>query len=1206
MLKKAGLSLFLISSFILLSTSPVFANTWEYVTHGGYDAAVEAWKRVALIFSHSGYAGLFTVGVVVGLFAILAGMVMKAAFGLRINVYSFLPYYLTATVVFLAFILPKDKLVIYDETLNRGPYEVDGVPRLVATIAGVINKTENAMIEVLATSGDPVQDYRYNPAGISFHALGSINTKQIPGYVYTSLYNYYEDCIVTSAEIGTYLTWEDIISGKYSFVETINVANNPSLFTTIYDANGQATTLSCQEAAPIVAGYLTSEANFNSALRGGCARVGYDPDSTASFQQCKNMLANSFAFLAQSAGISISANYLFPLQQMLFAEIANHYALMNGPEALGSFLATQRTSSTYLGLGIHANSWIPELKETLTAITISLTPVLLIFLVTPLALKAFSLTAGMFLWLAIWGVIDALVFSFGLSMASSSAKYLANASVTNGFGIFAATILPNVTAKIYAIFGALRWAGLMLASAISMMLVRFGGYALSMLAGQLTSIPAGAGAEMGRNLLYNPSESVMKSLAEAGAWGNAAAAEGIVNLTRGLMNMQAATLRARGEVGNAYFPQKLLQSELSKLNMEIAKYSNLNTEEAVKAGTMQAYKTSGEAQGYQDLINTIKGSQILKQMLGLSGNPTDKQIMTAVQKAGIYSGAVDTMGKYGITKEDLESPTMLAFTNFAKQVRAFENYLQKGFTEDMQKDPLRAVNNLTNKLANVEQAKLQLEAGKGELNPDVISKVEAFNWFNPAAKAMAKMMLMDKLDDGKISEETMQAWQRFTQVAKDLNLDAELLRGHFSNIDLTVQSEEMARSLQEHLGINANVGDTIRMSFALTNQNGEYDLVVPTHEVIATKPQEVDILGNKFNLIGGEITTRGTEGNAVMMIKGGTLGFSGGRISLKKARVDTIQGQEVLKEFEGGYAGNAAGLKMLLHDLGLFGMVRSNTDAWRKISSLADEGRMIKIDYEDGALKISSEGKVLYERTGATVSKESVDELSTYKYGFTRETHKDDIISADQGIKDAKSALYLIESGDIGLYSQIVHQMLTNEGAKYTNLKMLTEGFNQLFERKGSDISYNSAEGHVEGGLGINLGFIRASAGGSLAAGYRSMDERTVDLNQVFTHAAWRQAYEETVQEFGGKDFSQLTGEERAKFEQTLTRHFSQRIGEIRDFYNDYLANTNKFHYGATAFGERIYSAAVKSISWLKDKAGEVAEEVAKTKKEIDKSWEIA
>jgi len=1206
MLKKAGLSLFLISSFILLSTSPVFANTWEYITHGGYDAAVEAWKRVALIFSHSGYAGLFTVGVVVGLFAILAGTVMKAAFGLRINIYSFLPYYLTAAVVFLAFILPKDKLVIYDETLNRGPYEVDGVPRLIATIAGVINKAENAMIEVLATSGDPVQDYRYNPAGISFHALGSVNPGQIPGYVYSSLYNYYEDCIVTSAEIGTYLTWEDIISGKYSFVETINVANNPSLFTTIYDANGQATTLSCQEAAPIVAGYVNSEANFDSAFRSGCARVGYDPDSTASFQQCKSMLANSFAFLAQSAGIPISANYLFPLQQMLFAEIANHYALMNGPEALGSFLATQRTSSTYLGLGIHANSWIPELKETLSAIAISITPVLLIFIVTPLGLKALSLIAGMFLWVAIWGVVDALVFSFGLSMASSSAKYLANASVTNGFGIFAATILPNVTAKIYAIFGALRWAGLMLASVISMMLVRFGGYALAMLAGQLTSIPAGAGAEMGRNLLYNPSESIMKSLAEAGAWGNAAAAEGIVNLTRGLMNMQAATLRARGEVGNAYSPQKLLQSELSKLNMEIAKYSNLTTEEAVKAGTMQAYKTSGEAQGYQDLINTIKGSQILKQMLGLSGNPTDKQIMTAVQKAGIYSGAVDTMGKYGITKEDLESPTMLAFTNFAKQVRAFENYLQKGFTEDMQKDPLRAVNNLTNKLANVEQAKLQLEAGKGELNPDVISKVEAFNWFNPAAKAMAKAMLMDKLDDGKISGETLQAWQRFAQVTEKWGLDAELLRGHFSNIDLTVQSEEMARSLQEHLGINANVGDTVRMSFALTNQNGEYDLVVPTHEVIATKPQEVDILGNKFTLIGGEITTRGTEGNAVMMIKGGTLGFSGGRVSLEKARVDTIQGQEVLKEFEGGYAGNAAGLKMLLHDLGLFDMVRSNTDAWRRISSLADEGRMIKIDYEDGALKISSEGKVLYERTGATVSKESVDRLSQYQYGREVQHIDKETFDYGSGLVSEKSALYLITKGKASDYIPIVRQMLTDEGAKNTNLVMFSKGLNELFQRVGEDAGYSNIEGVVKGGLSINLGFIKAGAGGSLAEGFRSLDKRTLDLNQVFSRAAYRQAYEDTVKEFGGREYEQLTGEERVKFEQELARHFSHRMKELGDFYTDFLNTTNKYHYGATALGERIYSAATGKISWLKDKAEEVADEVAKTKKEIDESWKVA
>ncbi|HDD44300.1 MAG TPA: hypothetical protein ENG63_05515 [Candidatus Desulfofervidus auxilii] len=731
----------------------------------------------------------------------------------------------------------------------------------------------------------------------------------------------------------------------------------------------------------------------------------------------------------------------------------------------------------------------------------------------------------------------------------------------------------------------------MLASAISMMLVRFGGYALSMLAGQLTGIPSSVGAEVGKNLLYNPSESIMKSLAETGAWGNAAATVGgAASLIRGLANMQYASLTARGMTGNSYSPRQLLQSELSKLHKEISMHSSMTTGQAEEIGKMQAHKQVGETQAYQDLINTIRGSGTLQSMLGVSGSASNREIMTALQKAGIYSGAVGSIGKYGTAKGDVEGSVMTSFVDFAKQVKGLESYLNKEFAEEMQKDPLGAVNTLVNKLANVRHAQVKLESIKGETNPDDLTRIEGFNWANPAAKAMAKMILMDKLDDGRISGETLQAWQRFAQVTEKWGLDAELLRGHFSNIDLTVQSEEMARSLQEHLGINANVGDTVRMSFALTNQNGEYDLVVPTHEVIATKPQEVDILGNKFNLIGGELTTRGTEGNAIMMIKGGTLGFGGGRVSLEKARVDTIQGQEVLKEFEGGYAGNAAGLKMLLHDLGLFGMVRSNTDAWRRISSLADEGRMIKIDYEDGALKISSEGKVLYERSGATVSKESVDELSTYKYGKEVQYVNKKTFDYGSGLVSEKSALYLITKGKVSDYVPVVRQMLADEGAKNTNLVELSKGLNELFKRVGTDVGYSNIEGKAEGGLKINLGFIKAGVGGSLAEGYKSLDQRTVDLNQVFTRAAYRQAYEETVKEFGGKEYTQLTGKERARFEQEFAEHFSHRMKEIGNFYTDFLNNTNKHHFGATAPGERIYSAATKSISWLKDKVKEVAE----------------
>ena len=417
----------------------------------------------------------------------------------------------------------------------------------------------------------------------------------------------------------------------------------------------------------------------------------------------------------------------------------------------------------------------------------------------------------------------------------------------------------------------------------------------------------------------------------------------------------------------------------------------------------------------------------------------------------------------------------------------------------------------------------------------------------------------------------------------------------------------MARSLQERLGINANVGDTIRMSFALTNQNGEYDLVVPTSEVIATKPQEVDILGEPFMLSGGEVKTVGTDGNGIITMRNGTLFFEGGSVPLDKARIDLVQGQEILKEFKGGYQGNAAGLKLLLHKLHLFDMIRNDTEAWRKISNLADEGRMIKIDYEDGALKISSEGKVLYERTGATVSKESVDRLSQYQYGREVQHIDKETFDYGSGLVNAESALRIISSGNVKYYVPIVRQMLTDEGAENVNLVKLSEGLDKLLQRKGIETGYSNVEGKAEGGLKINLGFIEAGVGGSLAEGFKSADTREISLNQLFTRTARRKAYKDTIKEFGGRGYDQLTTqEERERFIQSYAQHFAHYMKEISDFYESNLDKKTVYDYGATKVGKVIFEKAVKSISWLKDEVKEVADEVAKTKKEIDESWKVA
>jgi len=757
--------------FLVLVVNDAFAYTWEYVTHGGYDAAVEAWKRVSLLFSHSGFVGMFLVGFTLGLLFVIVSTLLRAVFGINVTLHAFLPYLVIAGLVYLTLILPKDEIVIYDETLNRGPYTINGIPRFFAFTASLINKAERATIEVVAQSSDPVQDYRYDPAGVAFLALGSSNPKQIDDYKFRTIFRYFEDCIVPSAEMGTYLNWEDLTSGRLSFEQAVIAANNPSLFTVVYNSDGSEQTLSCEEASSIVRGHLVSESTFTTAIKAACARAGYDPDSTASLQQCKDLMSRAFAYLATRAEIpSVPSDVLFPYQQMLFASITEDYVLTHGPEAVGSYLATQKTTGSFIGLGIHANSWIPELKEALSAIVIAVSPILILFTVTPLGFRAFSIMLGMLLWVAVWGVIDAVVFSFGLSMASATAKYLGTPA-NQGFGLFAATLLPNATAKIYAIFGALRWAGLTLASVITVMLVRFGGTALALLAGQISATPQSAGIEAGQTLTSSPATYTVETLSGMQAWSNVAAAEGLTNLTRGLSMMRGAELAATAEVGRRYSFGSLKEAYEAQKRMDVLSGH-------AKRGVLSAYSEDsiikeklstegGRIASFEEFASRVSqtswGSSLSERDFQYLWNVSGGNFGKAVQLAGL----THFLSKYGedvIGKEEYDE---FKKKGFASQVALLQKYLDTGALSLQARDEGGYVITLTS-------GKSWMTAITNETFDDFIVQRVNFAGLNSVSYSIS-----DKITErwaAKNGTEAVKSWESFYRSSKETFESREVKR----------------------------------------------------------------------------------------------------------------------------------------------------------------------------------------------------------------------------------------------------------------------------------------------------------------------------------------------------------------------------------------------------------------------------------------------
>ena len=74
----------LVLAGVLLSAGQALALDMEYYTYGGFNPIVQAFIRIALIFSDASYQGLIFVMTVIGIMAGAAAWIARATTGARI------------------------------------------------------------------------------------------------------------------------------------------------------------------------------------------------------------------------------------------------------------------------------------------------------------------------------------------------------------------------------------------------------------------------------------------------------------------------------------------------------------------------------------------------------------------------------------------------------------------------------------------------------------------------------------------------------------------------------------------------------------------------------------------------------------------------------------------------------------------------------------------------------------------------------------------------------------------------------------------------------------------------------------------------------------------------------------------------------------------------------------------------------------------
>jgi hypothetical protein len=482
MVRKLTVSL--MSMMFILVPSMAFAVDMEFYTYGGFDAVVNAFVQLVMIFGNSSYQTLYYSAVVCGIAGGATVAFVKLVAGMHSNILGWAPIAALGMAIYVGLFVPKGNLTIYDPVFNKFQ-TVANVPNGVVIIAGTMNAIERGLVDIVSNSASP-DAFQTQAGGKGFLGLFNLVTTPITAVdtnLDSSMIRYIDDCAgfaLNNSSSG--LTVNELRKNTTSFSTSLAKAANPANFTVFYNAanpNGQ--TMTCRDAWIAITTAMTPAA-LQGNTNAQCSTLGFDVTSAAERIQCQTMLYNSqnvSALGAASLDAFVQQSYIAQKLDYVFRSgdgtaATNYQFMMN---ASGSMKA--------------ANDWLPILRAVLTAIAVALIPFLCIFLPTPICGRVLGMMFGLFVWLTTWGVTDAIMHQFAMNHAYKLMELIRQ----NKLGMDALLFFPTQAAKTLSMFGTMRMGGLVLATALSGMLVKFGGHAMAMLAGNITGQIQGAGVK---------------------------------------------------------------------------------------------------------------------------------------------------------------------------------------------------------------------------------------------------------------------------------------------------------------------------------------------------------------------------------------------------------------------------------------------------------------------------------------------------------------------------------------------------------------------------------------------------------------------------------------------------------------------------------------------------------------------------------------
>jgi conjugal transfer mating pair stabilization protein TraG len=168
--------------------------------------------------------------------------------------------------------------------------------------------------------------------------------------------------------------------------------------------------MSCERHGAYIADKLADPTLFDAYSDQICARTGFDVTQTTSAIGAAQIDALGGMMLDQSM-----SRQKFLTNVFLGQTVGD--VLFEDSPAAPRVMANRAIESNGLATLSTANEWMPTIRASVFAIMLMMMPIALLFILTPINLRVASFAFGLFVFVALWGVIDAGIYQLTLGRA---------------------------------------------------------------------------------------------------------------------------------------------------------------------------------------------------------------------------------------------------------------------------------------------------------------------------------------------------------------------------------------------------------------------------------------------------------------------------------------------------------------------------------------------------------------------------------------------------------------------------------------------------------------------------------------------------------------------------------------------------------------------------------------------------------------------